>query len=230
VADEQGLNAGRFLAERRAAERAKALRERDGAARRLAEARAAGSAEVPTLERILANREAALARATAETQTVSGRLGQGEGPVRPVGLLNAPEQIVVVDPPTDPLLPTSSRLIYAISALAAGIMLGAVLGFAAETLDPRIREPEDLAAAAGVPVLGRLPGFAAARPAPNSGSRARGWTVPVLVLIAAAAAGLVLQARGLPAAGLAPVRDAVAGWATQANSLLGTWIGREPDR
>lgn len=229
VADDQGLNAGRFLAERRAAERAKAMRERDSAARRLAEARAAGSAEVPTLERILANREAALARAVAETESVAERFGQGAEPLRPVGLLNAPEQIVVVDPPTDPLLPASSRLIYAISALAAGVMLGAVLGFAAETLDPRVREPEDLAAAAGVPVLGRLPSFAPARTSPGASGRRAGWVLPVLVLVAAVAAGFLVQSRS-PADGLTSVRDTATAWVAQVETLLKGWTGREPDR
>ena len=104
-----------------------------------------------------AEREAALAQEAYQT---SLRRYGNPGPGRGLNLLNAPERIKVIDPPEDPKLATMSRLLFVLSGLAASVLLGVGLAWAAEMLDQTIRREDELAAAAGVPVVARLPRIA----------------------------------------------------------------------
>ena len=112
------------------------------------------------------------------------------------GILNAAGRIKIVDPPKDPISPTSSRLKLILAGAAAGILLGIVLAWAAEIFDTTIYDTEDLVSAAGLPVLAVLsqpPAYAAAegsageiRPA----ERSRAW-IPVAVLAGAVVLALI---------------------------------------
>jgi len=77
----------------------------------------------------------------------------GANAVRSVGILKAPELIRIVDPPRDPATPSRSRLIYILSGITAGGLLGLGLAFVAERLDQRIRHADEASEAAGLPVL-----------------------------------------------------------------------------
>jgi uncharacterized protein involved in exopolysaccharide biosynthesis len=66
-------------------------------------------------------------------------------------------------PPTSPIWPRE-ELIRILSVMA-GLALGVGLAFLAEALDNRIRTPEDLERALGLPVLGVVPLFSAKRDA-----------------------------------------------------------------
>lgn len=72
------------------------------------------------------------------------------------GILNAPERIKLIDAPRDPEFPTASALRAAILALLSSIGLGIGLTLLAELTDPRLRSPEEVADATGLPVLARL--------------------------------------------------------------------------
>ncbi len=72
------------------------------------------------------------------------------------GILNAPERIKLIDAPRDPNIPATSALRIAIIGLLASILLGLGLSIGAELLDPRLRTPEDLAEATGLPVVAHL--------------------------------------------------------------------------
>jgi uncharacterized protein involved in exopolysaccharide biosynthesis len=74
----------------------------------------------------------------------------------PSGILNAPERIKLIDAPRDPEMPTASALRTAILALLSSIALGIGLTLLAELLDQRLRSPDELADATGLPVLARL--------------------------------------------------------------------------
>jgi len=73
--------------------------------------------------------------------------------VRSVGILRAPELIRIVDPPRDPVNPSGSRVLYVLSGLIAGALLGLGLAFVAERLDQRIRHSDEASEIAGIPVL-----------------------------------------------------------------------------
>jgi capsular polysaccharide biosynthesis protein len=71
-------------------------------------------------------------------------------------VINAPERMIIVDPPKDPVLRSSSRLYVALSAPLAGILLGIALVVLAEVFDKTIRYANQMSFA-GVPFLGSLP-------------------------------------------------------------------------
>ena len=81
-------------------------------------------------------------------------------------VINAPERMIIVDPPKDPDLRSTSRQYVALSAPLAGILLGIVLVILAEVFDKTIRYTDQMSFA-GVPFLGSMPllkeGEAAAR-------------------------------------------------------------------
>jgi uncharacterized protein involved in exopolysaccharide biosynthesis len=80
----------------------------------------------------------------------------GTNAVRSVGILKAPELIRIVDPPRDPATASRSRLMYFLSGITAGGLLGLGLAFVAERLDQRIRHADEASEAAGLPVLAML--------------------------------------------------------------------------
>jgi uncharacterized protein involved in exopolysaccharide biosynthesis len=72
--------------------------------------------------------------------------------------------IRVVEPATRPTSPIRPRAkLIRILSVMAGLALGVGLAFLAEALDNRIRSPEDLERALGLPVLGVVPLFGAKR-------------------------------------------------------------------
>jgi uncharacterized protein involved in exopolysaccharide biosynthesis len=97
----------------------------------------------------------------AEARSAEERLARLSDEANPAAypqrLLNAPERIRIIDFPKDPLAPDRPRLLYVVFGLAASVVVGAGLAWAAEKTDPKLREPEEFAALAGVPVLGVLP-------------------------------------------------------------------------
>ena len=76
---------------------------------------------------------------------------------RSLQVLNAPERIRVIDAPHDPEFPTSSRMRIVLVGLALGMVIAGALVAAAEVLDQRLRHVADFEAAAGAPVIARLP-------------------------------------------------------------------------
>jgi uncharacterized protein involved in exopolysaccharide biosynthesis len=77
----------------------------------------------------------------------------GTNAVRSIGILKAPELIRIVDPPRDPATASRSRLLYILSGITAGGLLGLGLAFVAERLDQRIRHADEASEATGLPVL-----------------------------------------------------------------------------
>jgi len=107
------------------------------------------------LQRRLAFAERELARQRANYDAYLNRFGDlasGQG----ASVLNAPGRIKVIDPPTDPVIRTGSRLTFLAAGLVGSMLIGVALAWAAETLDPTIRYPDQLARASGLPVLARL--------------------------------------------------------------------------
>lgn len=228
VAGEQGVSASRFLIERKAVERDAAERARAVAADRLAEARSSGSAAAPRLAARLAEAERQLAAAEAELAVYRKRYARAEPP-RSVGILNAPERIVVFDPPRDPQFALSSRLLILASALGAGLMIGLGLAFAAETFSPRVREPEDLSTLTGLPVLATLPAFS---PRVRSPVRRRRWgrrLLAVALVLAAAAAGYRLATAPPGEFGkvAAALQGTVTDWTARVGAVVDHWTRRD---
>ena len=100
-------------------------------------------------------REAAEARALYDSYRK--RFPQITNAARSLQVLQAPERIRVIDAARDPQFPASSRLKFVIVGLLASILLAAGLVGCAELLDQRLHHAPDFEAAAGVPVIGRLP-------------------------------------------------------------------------
>jgi hypothetical protein len=88
-------------------------------------------------------------------------LRRDQNPVSRPGLsiLNAPEpeRIKMIDAPKDPGIATRSRFLVVLSGLAASVLLGIGLAWGAEILDQTIRHADELAVAAGAPVMAVLP-------------------------------------------------------------------------
>jgi uncharacterized protein involved in exopolysaccharide biosynthesis len=70
----------------------------------------------------------------------------------------------IVEPATPPDIPARprTRLILMLSVVA-GLALGGGVAFLAESLDNRVRSPEDVERAVGLPVLGIVPVFSSKR-------------------------------------------------------------------
>jgi len=112
--------------------------------------------ESADLQRRLAFAERELARQRTSYEAYLNRFGDlagGQG----ASVLNAPGRIKVIDPPTDPVTKSSSRLKFLAAGLIGSILIGIGLAWGAETLDPTIRYPDQLAKASGLPVLAHLP-------------------------------------------------------------------------
>ncbi len=84
------------------------------------------------------------------------RRWQRASSTRAGGILNAPERIKLIDAPRDPEFPATSAFRAALIALLASILLGLGLTLLAEMLDPRMRSPDEVEEATGLPVLARL--------------------------------------------------------------------------
>lgn len=75
----------------------------------------------------------------------------------------APERIKVIDRPVQPSAPTRPMpILFAIAGLLAGIALGGGLAALLEIADTSVRRIRDLEKMTGLPVLARIPRFAAA--------------------------------------------------------------------
>lgn len=72
-------------------------------------------------------------------------------------ILDAPEELKVVDEPQIPERAATSALILIIAGVAGGLALGSGLAVVAEQLDDSVRGEEDLAATLELPILARLP-------------------------------------------------------------------------
>lgn len=149
--------------------------------------RPADVAGVDQLRQQVASAEAALAARRTALSEAEERYSKYNAHGAP-GLLAAPERILVVDPPTDPLFPKYSKSIIAVGGLAALIVSGLLLAFLAEAMDPRVREVSEFEAILTAPVVARLPRFdAPVAPAPARGGRWRRLSVILAVLALAAA-------------------------------------------
>ena len=71
-------------------------------------------------------------------------------------VISAPEGMIIVDPPKDPVFRAKSRLVFALAGPLAGIILGIALVILAEIFDKTIRYADQMPLA-GVPFLGSLP-------------------------------------------------------------------------
>ena len=94
------------------------------------------------------------ARATFETYSQRFPAAMSN---RSLQVLNAPERIRVIDAPKDPEFPATSRLKIVVATFLGGLFLALSAVAAAELLDQRLRHPADFEAAAGAPVIARLP-------------------------------------------------------------------------
>jgi hypothetical protein len=176
--------------------------------------------ESTDLQRRLAFAERELARQRANYEAYLNRFGDlagGQG----ASVLNAPGRIKVIDPPTDPVTRSSSRLKFLAAGLIGSILIGIGLAWAAETLDPAIRYPEQLAKATGLPVLAHLPRIrnapveALAMEAEQGVRKAsyRRWKLAAAVVLVAALAGFA--ASFTPNVSLTDSYATVRGWMTR---------------
>ena len=94
------------------------------------------------------------ARATFETYSQRFPAAMSN---RSLQVLNAPERIRVIDAPKDPEFPATSRLKFVVAIVLGGMALALGSVAVAEMLDQRLRHPADFEAAAGAPVIARLP-------------------------------------------------------------------------
>jgi uncharacterized protein involved in exopolysaccharide biosynthesis len=176
--------------------------------------------ESTDLQRRLAFAERELARQRANYDAYLNRFGDlagGQG----ASVLNAPGRIKVIDPPTDPVTKASSRLKFLLAGLVGSILIGLGLAWAAETLDPVIRYPDQFVTATGLPVLARLPRIrnapvaALAMDAEQGVRRAsyRRWKLAAVVVLFAALAAFA--ATFAPNISLTDSYAAVRGWMTR---------------
>ena len=75
----------------------------------------------------------------------------------PLGILNAPEGIKIVDPPKDPVRPATSGLKIIAAGLLGAVFLGLGMAVLAELTDQRIFTAEETRELTGLRILGRLP-------------------------------------------------------------------------
>lgn len=110
-------------------------------------------------EKVTVMASAAALRAKVEAE--KPRFG-GEAVATWGAMVNAPERMIVVDPPQDPKLRTASRLYFVVSGALGGALLGVALVILAEIFDTTLRNVDQMVAIAGVPCLGSLPSLGAA--------------------------------------------------------------------
>ncbi len=99
--------------------------------------------------------EADLATARAEVEQLRARFRSARE--QTLRILEAPDQLKLVDEPEVPNQPTNSALKIIIAGVAAGLGLGLGLAVIAEQLDQSVRGEDDLGNATELPVLARLP-------------------------------------------------------------------------
>ena len=75
----------------------------------------------------------------------------------PLGILNAPEGIKMIDAPKDPLKATTSNLKIILIGLIGALFMGISLATLRELADPRLRTPEQIKAISGTRIIGHLP-------------------------------------------------------------------------
>lgn len=102
------------------------------------------------------NLSTTMASLRERTKAEQARLG-GDPAASWGTMINAPERMIVVDPPKDPELRTSSRLYFVFSGAFGGLLLGVALVILAEILDTTLRSADQMIASAGVPCLCSLP-------------------------------------------------------------------------
>jgi uncharacterized protein involved in exopolysaccharide biosynthesis len=121
-----------------------------------------------------------------------------------------PASLQVVEPAMPPARPAPSSLPRTATAAAlAGLVLGIAAALFLDSLDDRIRTPQDAERALGVPVLAQIPAQGGMRPAPATTFFAIGVFLAVLLAIAAA-----VRYQGDVPAGLRRTAAAVTSWAT----------------
>jgi capsular polysaccharide biosynthesis protein len=161
----------------------------------------AGGGTGGDLQRQLAQVEQQLVSARETYDSLARRYPQTNPGLAP-GILNAPGRIKIVDAPEDPSFSTSSRAKILLGGIAAGLLLGIALAWAAELLDPTIYDRDELVSATGLPLLAvlrrapRLSGSAPPAKAPMPKSRRR-VALP-LVAVAVILGVLFLLALGIP--------------------------------
>jgi uncharacterized protein involved in exopolysaccharide biosynthesis len=114
---------------------------------------------------------------------------------RGVSLLNAPERIKVIDAPKDPEFPSVSDVVFVLSGLAGGALLGGALAYTAELLDDTIRHSDELVAITGVPVIARLPRLSVDHSGRARRSSARRWFIFAAILLAGIGLGVLSAVR-----------------------------------
>lgn len=138
------------------------LEARANEARRLA---GAATERLATAESVLADHRArADARDAVERELLEARAAADQLRARfrsqrdqTLRILDAPDQLKMVDEPKAPAAPTNSTLKLLFIGVAGGLGLGLGLAVLAEQLDQSVRGEEDLNAATELPVLARLP-------------------------------------------------------------------------
>jgi uncharacterized protein involved in exopolysaccharide biosynthesis len=117
------------------------------------------------------------------------------------GILNAPGRIKIVDAPEDPSFSTSSRARILLGGIAAGLLLGIALAWAAELLDPTIYDRDELVTATGLPllaVLRRAPRISGSAPTKAPMPKSRRRVALPLLAVAVILGLLLLLALGIP--------------------------------
>jgi capsular polysaccharide biosynthesis protein len=107
------------------------------------------SATVTELERLFATQQAAKIALDATTSASNSRAY--------VGIFAAPENLVVIGRPHDPLTGQNPALKLVIAGLLLSVMIGAALVVASELLNGRLRMRREFEALTGLPVLARMP-------------------------------------------------------------------------
>jgi hypothetical protein len=135
-----------------------ALEQKKAAVQRQIAGTASAGANAGTasdLRRQLLQVDQQLTSARETYDSLAKRYPQTNAGVAP-GILNAPGRIKIVDAPQDPSLATSSRAKLLLGGIAAGLLLGIALAWAAELLDPTIYDRDELVSATGLPLLAIL--------------------------------------------------------------------------
>ena len=112
------------------------------------------SAEYQRLQAELSN--LARSRATLRERYAEEKARLGVTAANWGSVINAPERMIIVDPPQDPVLRTTSRSMVALAGPLAGLILGIALVILAEIFDKTIRYSDQMPLV-GVPFLGILP-------------------------------------------------------------------------
>ena len=106
------------------------------------------------LEKATLTKTVALLRERLEAEQL--RLGEAQSTTWDA-MINAPERMIIVDPPKDPIVRISSRLYFVFTGVLGGAMLGVALVLMAEIFDTTLRNADQMIIIAGVPFLGSLP-------------------------------------------------------------------------